>query len=250
MQPLILYGVPFSQPVRAVMWLMLYKGLPFDIVMINPGSKGDNGSRNPNYLEKNPGGTIPTIEEPDTGFTLGEAHAIMAYLSRIHGWTDVYPEDDQVRARIDQYLHYHHRNIRDTSLGLVAPKVRKDLDIPEIVQEGARRTVTKALHTLETYFLADNRFLIGDSLTLADFSAYSELGQAQPQFTNVYDLSAFPNVLRWMKEMTQVPYHDEVHVALSEMGDISQEAPDMETIVNANKAAFKALGAAIAEINS
>lgn len=250
MQPLILYGVPFSQPVRAVMWLMLYKGLPFDIVMINPGSKGDNGSRNPNYLEKNPGGTIPTIEEPDTGFTLGEAHAIMAYLSRIHGWTDVYPKDDQVRARIDQYLHYHHRNIRDTSLGLVAPKIRKDLDIPKIVQEGARRTVTNALHTLETYFLADNRFLIGDSLTLADFSAYSELGQAQPQFTNVYDLSAFPNVLRWMKEMTQVPYHDEVHVALSEMGDISQEAPDMETIVNANKAAFKALGAAIAEINS
>ena len=232
------------------MWLMLYKGLPFDIVMINPGSKGDNGSRNPNYLEKNPGGTIPTIEEPDTGFTLGEAHAIMTYLSRIHGWTDVYPEDDQVRARIDQYLHYHHRNIRDTSLGLVAPKVRKDLNIPEIVQEGARRTVTNALHTLETYFLADSRFLIGDGLTLADFSAYSELGQAQSQFTNVYDLSAFPNVLRWMKEMTQVPYHDEVHVALSEMGDISQEAPDMETIVNANKAAFKALGSAIAEINS
>ena len=250
MQPIILYGVPFSQPVRAVMWLMLYKGLPFDIVMINPGSKGDNGSRNPNYLEKNPGGTIPTIEEPDTGFTLGEAHAIMAYLSRIHGWIDVYPKDDQVRARIDQYLHYHHRNIRDTSLGLVAPKVRKDLDIPEIVQEAARRTVTNALHTLETYFLADNRFLIGDSLTLADFSAYSELGQAQPQFTNVYDLSAFPNVLRWMKEMTQVPYHDEVHVALSEMGDISLEAPDLETIVNANKSAFKALSAAIAEISS
>ena len=250
MQPLILYGVPFSQPVRAVMWLMLYKGLPFEIVMINPGSKGDNGSRNPNYLEKNPGGTIPTIEEPDTGFTLGEAHAIMTYLSRIHGWTDVYPRDDQVCARIDQYLHYHHRNVRDTSLGLVAPKVRKDLDIPEIVQEGARRTVTNALHTLETYFLADNRFLTGDSLTLADFSAYSELGQAQPQFTNVYDLSAFPNVLRWMKEMTDVPYHDEVHVALSEMGDISLEAPDMETIVNANKAAFKALGEAIAEISS
>ena len=248
MRPLILYGVPFSQPVRAVMWLMLFKRLPFEIVMINPGSKGDNGSRNPNYLAKNPGGTIPTIEEPDTGFTLGEAHAIMTYLSRKHGWTDVYSEDDRVRARIDQYLHYHHRNIRDTSLGLVAPKIRKDLDIPEIVQKGALRTVTNALHTLEDYYLMDNRFLIGNELTLADFSAYSELGQAQPQFTNVYDMSEFPNVQRWMKEMTMVPYHDEVHVALSEMGDISREAPDMETIVNANKAAFKALGKAITEI--
>ena len=249
MQPLILYGVPFSQPVRAVMWLMLYKRLPFEIVMINPGSKGDNGSRHPNYLAKNPGGTIPTIEERDTGFTLGEAHAIMTYLSRVHDWTDVYPEDQRLRARVDQYLHYHHRNVRETSLGLVAPKIRKDLDIPEIIQEGARRTVTNALRTLEDYFLADNRFLIGDALTLADFAAYSELGQAQPQFTNVYDLSAFPNVQRWMGEMTKVPYHDEVHVALSEMGDISQEAPDKDTIVGANKAAFKALSTAIAAIS-
>ena len=76
-QPVILYGVPFSQPVRAVMWLMLYKRTPFEMVLINPGSKGENGSRNPAYLAKNPAGTIPMIEEPDTGFVLGEAHAIM-----------------------------------------------------------------------------------------------------------------------------------------------------------------------------
>lgn len=58
--PVTLYGVPFSQPVRAVMWLMLYKRMPFEMVLINPGSKGDTGSRNPAYLAKNPGGTIPT----------------------------------------------------------------------------------------------------------------------------------------------------------------------------------------------
>ena len=54
--PLLLYGVPFSQPVRAVMWLLLYKDTPFEMVLINPGWKGDNGSRNPAYLAKNPGG--------------------------------------------------------------------------------------------------------------------------------------------------------------------------------------------------
>ena len=73
------------------MWLMLYKRMPFEMVLINPGSKGETGSRNPSYLAKNPGGTIPTIEEPDTGFVLAEAHAIMCYLSNAHGWDDVYP---------------------------------------------------------------------------------------------------------------------------------------------------------------
>ena len=50
----ILYGVPFSQPVRAVMWLLILKRMPFEMVLINPGSKGDNGSRSAAYLEKNP----------------------------------------------------------------------------------------------------------------------------------------------------------------------------------------------------
>lgn len=246
--PFILYGVPFSQPVRAVMWTMLYKQLPFEMVLTNPGSSGDNGSRHPDYLAKNPGGTIPTLEEPDTGFCLGEAHAIMTYLARTNSWTDLYPDDERQRARVDQYLHFHHRNIRDASPGLIAPKIRKDLDIPELIQESSKRTLTSGLKALETGYLAGNRFLMGDSLTLADFAAYIEIGQLQPQFTNVYDFSAFPNVQRWLHEMTQVEFHDQVHMVLTELGDISEEAPSMDTIRNANRAALGALKEALASI--
>ena len=65
--PLKVYGVPFSQPVRALLWLLLLKRLPFELVPTNPGSTGESGSRNPAYLAKHPGGTIPCIEEVDTG---------------------------------------------------------------------------------------------------------------------------------------------------------------------------------------
>ena len=41
--------------------------------------------------------------------------------------------------------------------------------------------------------------------------------------------------------MQQVPGHDETHIVLAELGDISQEAPSMETIKNANKSALRAL---------
>ncbi|MDH3641269.1 MAG: glutathione S-transferase family protein [Gammaproteobacteria bacterium] len=240
-QPIILYGVPFSQPVRAVMWLMLYKRTPFQMVLINPGSKGDNGSRNPAYLAKNPGGTIPTIEEPDSGFVLGEAHAIMCYLSNKHGWDDVYPADHRLRARVDWYLHYHHRNIRDASLGMVAPKIRKDLDIPEATQQAARSTLTNALRALEGGWLAQSTYLMGSEVTLADFAAYVEIGQLQPEFTNVFDFEPFPNVRRWLDNMKQVDEHDTVHVVLAELGDISSEAPSMDAIKNANKRALGTL---------
>ena len=243
MQPLIVYGVPFSQPVRAVLWLLILKKHPFELSLINPGSKGDNGSRNPNYLEKNPSGTIPCIEEPDTGFTLGEAHAIMTYLSRTHKWFDLYPEDERERAKIDAYLHYHHRNVREASLGLVAPKVRKDLDIPELIQENAKRSLSGALATLENYHLNKHEFLCGDHLTLADIAAYAEIGQVKPAFTNVFDLTPFPRVCAWLKRMEAVDGHDVVHTPLSELGDISKEAPTMEAIKNANVMALKAIKA-------
>lgn len=249
-RPLILYGVPFSQPVRAVMWLMLYKRMPFEMVLINPGSRGETGSRNPAFLAKNPGGTIPTIEEPDTGFVLGEAHAIMGYLCNTHGWDDVYPADHRARAKVDWYLHYHHRNVRDASVGLVAPRIRKDLNIPEATQESARRTLTNALGVLEEGWFADSRFLAGPELTIADFAAYVEIGQLKPGFTNVYDFEAFPNVRRWMDDMTKVDEHDTVHVVLAELGDISVEPPVMETIRNANKSALRAVNAKLEELTA
>ena len=40
MKPPIIYGVPFSQPVRAVLWLLLSKRQPFEFRMVNPGHPG------------------------------------------------------------------------------------------------------------------------------------------------------------------------------------------------------------------
>lgn len=246
-RPVILYGVPFSQPVRAVMWLLLYKRTTFEMVLVNPGSKGEGGSRNPEFLARNPGGTIPTIEEADTGFVLGEAHAILCYLSNKHGWHDVYPADAQGRARVDWYLHYHHRNVREASVGLVAPRIRKDLNIPEAMQRSAQATLGRALQALDTGWLAERRYIAGDGLTLADFAAYVEIGQLQPCFTNLFDFGPFPNVSRWLQQMKRVEFHDDVHVALTELGDISVEPPSIDTIRNANRNALKAVTARLTQ---
>ncbi len=236
-----LYGVPFSQPVRAVAWLLVIKRLPFEMVPVNPGSSGRSGSRNPAYLAMNPAGTIPCIEEPAQGFVLAEAHAILCYLCRRHGWTDFYPDDEQRRARVDWYLHFHHRTIREGSIGLVAPKIRKDIELPAAVQDAARANFHAGLEALEQGWLAQQRYLAGDAVTIADLAAYVEIGQLRPCFTNVFDLDPFPNVQRWLSDMAAVDGHDVVHAALSALGDISREPPSMDTIRNANKHALEVL---------
>ena len=85
---MIIYGVPFSQPVRAVLWLLLIKNFPFELRLINPGSSSEGGSRHPSYLKKFPTGTIPSLEDPKTGFVLSESHAIMCYLCNKYEWND------------------------------------------------------------------------------------------------------------------------------------------------------------------
>ena len=236
--PLIIYGVPFSQPVRAVLWLMLYKQKSFEMALINPGSSSEGGSRHPDYLAKFPTGTIPSIEDKETGFVLSESHAIMCYLCNKYDWTDLYPSNDEERAKVDSYLHLHHRNVREASIGLVAPKVRKDLSFSEDFLKISHANIEKAFKALEKGWLAESRFLTGDHLTIADISAYVEIGQLQSKFTNVYDFEPFPNITRWLEEMNQVDNHDEVHTSLYELGDISSEAPSMETIISANKKGF------------
>ena len=124
-----IYGVPLSQPVRAVLWLLLYKREPFEFILANPGSTRANGTRHPDFLDKNPNGMIPFIEDPDTGVAIAEAHAILVYLCRKHGWYDLYPTDPASCAKIDAFLHAHHRGIRNASVGFFAPSVRKDLHL-------------------------------------------------------------------------------------------------------------------------
>jgi glutathione S-transferase len=240
-EPPILYGVPFSQPVRAVLWLMVYKGLPFRMVPMSPGVKTEGGTRSDAYLAKNPGGTMPLLEEPDSGFVVSESNAILCYLSNRHGWTDVYPSEAQARARVDWMLHWHHRNLREASVGLVAPRIRRDLNIPEVLQQAALGNFTRALRALDSGWLARTRHLAGEQLTIADFAAYSEIGQLQPGFTNLFDFSPYPNVSRWLTDMKSVQGHDLTTQVLRQLGDLSQGAPELSALREANVQAIAAL---------
>ena len=105
----------------------------------------------------------------------------------------------------------------------------------------SKSNIEKAFEAIETGWLKDSRFLIGDSMTIADISAYVEIGQLQSMFTNVYNFEPYPNIRKWLKEMQNVDYHDDIHIALYELGDISKEAPPMKVIINANKKAFQVI---------
>ena len=233
-----IYGVPMSQAVRSVIWLLFYKKLRFELILTIPGSSEKNGSRYPDYLAKFPTGTIPGFEDPETNYVLYDSHAIMCYLCNRYDWDDLYPKEHETRAKVDAFLNFHHRNLKEASLGYFAPKVRADLDLPEIYTSISRSVYDRALDLIESHWLADNSFIIGEELTIADFTAYVEIGQLQDCFTNLYDYSRFPNISRWLEKMRNVESHDDVHLVLEKLGDISREAPSIKSLMEANMLGF------------
>ena len=76
-----IYGVPNSQPVRAVVWVCLIKRLPFEFLMT---SQNVTAKQSEYLVNVNPRGTIPAID--DDGFVLWESNAILIYLAEKHGW--------------------------------------------------------------------------------------------------------------------------------------------------------------------
>ena len=105
----------------------------------------------------------------------------------------------------------------------------------------SQRMFNNALKALETQWLQKNKFIAGNFVTIADFSAYVEIAQLNTQFTNLFDYSSFENISRWLEDMSKLPYHDDVHLVLTKMGDISQKVPTMEIIMNANLETFNHL---------
>eukprot|EP00932_Pfiesteria_piscicida_P018017 SRR837773.4888.p1 GENE.SRR837773.4888~~SRR837773.4888.p1 ORF type:complete len:293 (-),score=81.13 SRR837773.4888:108-959(-) len=235
------YGVPLSQPFRSVIWPLLIKRVPFEVVVTVPGSAGRRGSRSEEFLNKNPLGTVPILE--DDGFVVLESPAILCYLADKLGWHDFYPTDLVARTSIASYMHWHHTGTRCCT-ALIHPKFRPD---KASTGEELRQKKTKAhnaLLQLADTWLDGTPFLAGrEEPSLADFLAYEEVSQIMPRYTNLLEVELHPRVKDWVKRMSQLPYHDEAHAALAEIGDLraASKEPMDKRMAAATKVGLKAI---------
>lgn len=157
--------------------------------------------------------TVPSME--DGNVHISESHAIMIYLAEKHGW-NMYPADDPAtRAKINEYLHWHHRNTREITLGLFAPLVRRDLTFTPEQIAASQKVVRNVLNAIERR-LGASRFLCGDTATLADLSAFCEIGQCQDKFCALIDFEPYPNISRWMRDCEAIPGYEDAHAVLAQ----------------------------------
>ncbi|TMW68075.1 hypothetical protein Poli38472_007747 [Pythium oligandrum] len=201
-----LYANLISQPSRAVAWLLTVKNVDFELVRMDFGSPLFKSEE---FLAINPNGLIPVLKDGD--FTLFEGNAILTYLADKYGWEDVYPKDLQTRAKINEYLHWHHTNVRKFTPQIVAPYIHKatnaasEEDLEYI--KNAPELIVKYTTLVEKFFVTD--FVARTSEpTVADYALYCEYDQLES--LGLLDLSKFPKTAAWFGRMKKVSKHDEL----------------------------------------
>eukprot|EP00004_Rigifila_ramosa_P019571 TRINITY_DN499_c0_g1_i1.p2 TRINITY_DN499_c0_g1~~TRINITY_DN499_c0_g1_i1.p2 ORF type:complete len:234 (+),score=47.10 TRINITY_DN499_c0_g1_i1:36-704(+) len=214
---LTVFGNPVSQPTRAVVWLLKLKQFPHTFVNVAVGK--DN--RTPEYLAKFPSGTIPAID--DNGFYLFESPAILGYLCTKHGWNDLYPTDPQQRARVDQYMHWHHSNVRKASTSAFRPYFMAAFSKGKLAFDKAPiEPALKPWMQIVEAQLSKQAFVAGPTMTIADLLLETELDQLV--LFNLFDFTPYPHVRAWQAKMQAVPHYAAVHEGLLAFGKRLSEA--------------------------
>ncbi len=169
----------------------------------------------PEFKKVNPNAKVPAITDGD--LNMFESHTILRYLHETRKTADHwYPREDlRKRAKVDEYLDWHHNGLRLGAGGYIFRKYVSPLTgkpAPKEAIEESLLLMRKALKLMDTYFLKTDQqpYLLGNELTLADISAACEVAQIKAsQHASV--IQDFPRVSQWLDRMLALPELKEVH---------------------------------------
>ena len=119
----------------------------------------------PEFKKINPNGKVPAISDKSGQINLFESHAILRYLHQTRSTSDNwYPKDPLKRAKVDEYLDWHHNGLRLGASGYLFHKYLQPFSGKAAPKEAVQESYVifqKALFLMETYWLKDTPYLNG-----------------------------------------------------------------------------------------
>lgn len=194
-----LYYFPPSPNTRKVHAVAIHLNLPLDLRLVDLQA---GEQRSPEFLSLNPTGRTPVLQ--DEAFILWESTAIMQYLASQFP-NALFPDDFKCRADVMrwqswQLAHWHQGCQSLQYENFVKPLLQLGDPDPQVVQQATTRFHQEAI-VLDAH-LSERKFLVKDTLTLADFSVASDLTYAVP---GQFPLDDYPHIRTWYARIEQLP---------------------------------------------
>lgn len=191
---LTIYGVYRSRASRNI-WLAEELGIPFKHVPViqhyRPVPAGMWHTRSPEFLEVNPNGHIPSIE--DDGLVLHESLAINLYLARKHGGP-LAPKDVAEEGQMSMWALWAATEVESHALNVLYNRVGNPWGTKDTKSADASVEALKAPFSVLDRALAGG-FLVGGRFTVADINAAEVVRYAQAA-PELFD--AAPKVKAWL----------------------------------------------------
>jgi glutathione S-transferase len=164
--------------------------LDLELVDLTQGAQ-----KSPAYLKINPHGRVPALVDGD--FNLSESNAIMQYLASKKPGNTLWPEDLRTQTDITRWQFWQASQWnRGAGMLVWENLIKKFLHLgapdPAKIKEGTEMFNASAA-VLDGH-LRNREYLVGDNLTLADFSVAAMLVYAGPGH---YPLENYANIRSW-----------------------------------------------------
>lgn len=205
MTDIVLHGIFFSPYQRSVAMALEIKGVPYRLQPVDlrpvPG-----GLRSAEHLELHPFGRVPILD--DGAFRIYETQAILRYLDARFPQVPLQPAEPQAVGRMSQAMgildcYLYAQGVRPVAAECVVRPVLTGATPDEAVVAEALRVIQIGLRALDR-ILADNPFLAGDALSLADLMLAPQLHLILP-VPEVCSMLKSTRLFTWLERMLEHP---------------------------------------------
>jgi glutathione S-transferase len=197
-----LYTHGLSSSARRVNLTVQHLGLEIETRQIDLRRPEDRAE----LVGVNPNNKIPVLVDEAAGITLWESHAIAQYLCDRSGSTELYPAEIVARADVNRWLFWVNAHLAPNVGYITFEKLWKKFvqagsEPDAAVIERHERFLHATLGVLDRH-LADRTWLVGKTLTLADYSVASTLMYRVP---TQLPLDAYQHVMNHLARVEGTP---------------------------------------------
>ncbi len=195
-----IYDFYFAPNPRKLRVYLAEKGLSIPIVQVDL-TKGE--TRTPEFLTKNPMGSLPVLELDD-GSCLTESLAIIEYFEELHPEPPMIGTDPMERARVRELERLAEMSVFNRIARVffnTSPVFAGSQQIPEAAEQ-ALAGLPNALRILDER-VGDHTFVAGERPTIADCTLYAAFEHAK--LANVELDPSCGNLMRWYENFQTRP---------------------------------------------
>ena len=193
-----LYSMQLSNNCRRVNATLQHLGVDCEVI-----EQPMSGLKTPEFLALNPNGKVPLLVDGD--FKLWESRAAMQYVASKKPGSVFWPSDPRLQADIARWQFWEAAHLSRGTGAYAFEKLFKKLFMKQEADPAALAAGEKEWHSWAPILngqLETRKFVVGEHLTLADFSVGACFSYAE---ASGLPMDRYSHIKAWLGRLAEVP---------------------------------------------